>query len=155
MNHVIISRERKLDSFFARAKKNGVDDELTSDLARLGAVLVCGYVERCVEIVVLERLQHRAHERVLNFVKTHFKRGTNYNCEAISQLLERFDSGWAREFRSEIGTNDQWEASLSSLYVLRNSIAHGGDQSRGLAGIESLYADCRLIIEALARATSK
>ena len=75
MQHAIGSRERKLDEFFQRAKKKAPDDEVVSDLSKLAAVLTCGCVERCVEIVILERLTSRAHTRVLKFIQAHFKRG--------------------------------------------------------------------------------
>jgi len=148
----IDSREGKLDAFFARAKGAG-DDELKSDLARLGAVLVCGYVERCVEVIILDRLTTRAQPKVLQFIKTYFKKGTNYDCEAICQLLLRFDQNWETAFRSTIDKNDQWSSSLTSTYSLRNSIAHGGDGNKGLSGIEALYDDCKNIIAALIAAT--
>jgi hypothetical protein len=152
MRHAIESRERKLNAFFARAKKT-VDDELKSDLARFGAVLVCGYVERCVEVVILERLSNRAQPQVLQFIKSYFKKGTNYDCEAICQLLIRFDPDWEAAFRSMINKNDQWLSSLVSAYNLRNSIAHGGDGNKGLAGVEALYLDCKSIVVALEDAT--
>lgn len=150
--HAIASREQKLDSFFARAKM-AKDDELKSDLARFGIVLVCGYVERCVELVILDRLISRAHPRVLNFIKSHFKRGTNYDCEAIFQLLIRFDQNWANAFRSSLLGNDSWASSLSSAYSLRNSIAHGGDGNKGLQGVEAIYADCKKIVFILINVT--
>lgn len=152
MQHSIASRERKLEEFFARAKGAG-DDELKSDLARLGAVLVCGYVERCVEVVILDRLTTRAQPKVLQFIKSHFKKGTNYDCEAICQLLIRFDQNWETAFRSTINKNDQWLSSLASAYSLRNSIAHGGDGNKGLVGIEALYMDCKNVVGALIEAT--
>ncbi|GAA0318268.1 hypothetical protein GCM10009087_30880 [Sphingomonas oligophenolica] len=152
MRHAIESRERKLDAFFARAKGAG-DDELKSDLGRLGAVLVCGYVERCVEVVILDRLTTRAQPRVLQFIKSYFKKGTNYDCEAICQLLIRFDQSWEAAFRSTISKNDQWSTSLASAYFLRNSIAHGGDGNKGLPGVETLYTDCKNIVVALVEAT--
>ena len=153
MQHAIGSREKKLDEFFQRAKKKVPDDEVVSDLSKLAAVLTCGYVERCVEIVILERLTSRAHTRVLKFIKAHFKRGTNYDCEAMCQLLERFDMDWSERLRHKLAANEQLEASLTSLYVIRNSVAHGGDQNRGLAGIESMYLDCKKIVAALVEAT--
>lgn len=152
MRYAIASRERKLDDFFARANKLN-DDELKSDLARLGAVLVCGYVERCVEVIILDRLTNKAQPRVLQFIKSHFKKGTNYDCEAICQLLIRFDQSWEASFRSSIDKNDQWISSLTSAYTLRNSIAHGGDGNKGLAGVEALYADCKKIVSYLIEAT--
>lgn len=152
MRHAITGREQKLDAFFARAKGIG-DDELKSDLARFGAVLVCGYVERCVEVVILDRLTTRAQPRVLQFIKSHFKKGTNYDCEAICQLLLRFDQNWETAFRATISKNDQWSTSLVSAYNLRNSIAHGGDGNKGLLSIETLYTDCKNIVVALMEAT--
>ena len=152
MRHPIKSREQKLDAFFARAK--GTDDEeLKSDLARFGAVLVCGYVERCVEVVILDRLTRMAQPRVLQFIKSHFKKGRNYDCEAICQPLNRFDQKWEAPFRLTISKNDQWSQSLESAYNLRNSIAHGGDGNKGLLGIETFYTDCKSIVAALVEAT--
>lgn len=152
MRHLLESRERKLDEFFARAKASK-DAELQADLARFGAVLVCGYVERCVEVVILERLTSRAQPRVLQFIKSHFKRGTNYDCEAISQLLIRFDDNWSTSFREFIAKNDQLSSSLASAYALRNSIAHGGDGNKGLRGVEQLYNDCKQIVVTLIEVT--
>jgi len=152
MQHSIDSRQRKLDTFFARARAVK-DDELKSDMARFGLVLVCGYVERCVEVIILDRLTSRAQPRVLQFIKTYFKKGTNYDCEAICQLLIRFDQGWSDAFRTTIEANDGWEASLTSAYALRNSIAHGGDGNKGLPGVEAFYTDCKNIVAALIEAT--
>jgi hypothetical protein len=153
VRHVIDSRKRKLDSYFQRANDDALPDELVADLSRFGAVLVCGYVEKCVEIVILERLDRRAHPRVLNFLKSHFRRGTNYNCKTISELLERFDANWARDFRDFCEANEQHAASLDSAYALRNSIAHGGDANRGMKGIRELYDSARAIVGALVQAT--
>jgi hypothetical protein len=152
MRHAIESRERKLDKFFARARTTD-DDELKSDLARFGAVLVCGYVERCVEVIILDRLSTRAQPIVLHFIKSHFKKGTNYDCEAICQLLIRFDPDWETAFRSLLKNNDQWLTSLSSAYALRNSIAHGGDSNTGISGIEAFYRDSKDVVAALIEAT--
>ena len=152
--YAIANRERKVDAFFARAKTIN-DDEVKSDMARFGIVLICGYVERSVEIIILERLTNRAQPRVLSFIKTHFKRGTNYDCEAICQLLIRFEQEWSNAFRLAIDAHEDWESSLTSAYALRNSIAHGGDGNKGLSGVGVLYGDCKEIISALLRATER
>ena len=116
-----------------------IEEEIQADLARYGAVLICGYVERCAEVIIIERLARKAHPRVINFVKSHFKRGTNYNCIAISELLERFDLDWARRFREFCDSNAQHVTEIESAYNLRNSIAHGGDATRGMAGVGKLF----------------
>ena len=71
----------------------------------------------------------------------------------MCQLVERFDMDWSEKLRKKLAANEQLEASLTSLYVIRNSVAHGGDQNRGLAGIESMYLDCKKIVAALVEAT--
>lgn len=153
MRHSIDSRIRQLDAFFQRAKQPGLTDEIRSDLAKLGAVLVCGFVEQSVAVIVLDRLSSRAHPRVNSFIKSHFRRGTNYDCEAICQLLERFDLDWSRRLRGALASRNNITESLSSAYTLRNSIAHGGDQNRGLRGVEDLYVDAKQLVEAMILAT--
>lgn len=153
MNPSIENRKRQLDAFFHRATTTQMTDESRSDLAKYGAVLVCGFIERCVELVVLERLTQLAHPRVIKFVKSHFKRGTNYECEPICQLLERFDADWASGFRIFVENNRRLEEQVSSAYTLRNSIAHGGDANRGLNGVRELYDAAKAVVDGLVAAT--
>ena len=153
MQHAINSRKRKLDLFFQRAQSNNIDEETQSDLARYGAVLVCGYVERCVEVIILERLSNLAHPRVRKFIQAHFKRGTNYDCEAICQLLERFDPDWSQKFRAFLESHDEVVAAITSAYALRNSIAHGGDANRGLSGVIEIFNSAQIAVEKLVECT--
>jgi hypothetical protein len=154
VRHAIDSRKRKLDNFFKRADDRSLEEEMVSDLSKFGAVLICGYVEKCVEVIVLERLKSRAHPRVMAFLKSHFRRGTNYDCKTIVQLLNRFDPDWAERFQFYCAENDKHAESLDSAYALRNSIAHGGDANRGLTGIRELYSSAQAIIDALIDATA-
>lgn len=153
MRAVIDARKRKLDDYFLRASVKGLDEQIQADLARHGAVLVCGFIERCVEIVILERLSFRGHPRVISFVKSHFKRGTNYDCEAIRGLLERFDLEWSDKFRSFMADHSSLVGALESAYTLRNSIAHGGTASRGMSGVIELYDAAPKIVDALIEST--
>lgn len=153
MQPAINSRKARLDAFFNRARLRNLDEEIQADLAKHGAVLVCGFVERCVEIVILDRLAYKAHPRVLSFIRSHFKRGTNYDCEPISQLLEKFDSQWAENFRVFVKQNQDVAAELTSAYALRNSIAHGGDANRGLVGVLDLYTAAKKAVDGLVNAT--
>lgn len=148
----IEQRKRALDVFFQRAATLG-DDEIKADLAKLGAVLSCGFIERSVEIIVMEKIQKRAHDRVKSFVKSHFKSGKNYDCIAICGLLERFDLTWARKMRDWIQDNPGPVESLTSIYGLRNSIAHGGGQTSSLARIQAYAEDCKIIVDAMLKAT--
>jgi len=154
MRYALDSRTRQIDSFISRLNTDGLPDDIKAMLARHGAVLLCGYVERSVEIIVLDRLRRKAHDRVMQFVKSHFRRGTNYDCEAICQLLERFDLNWSRKYREFINTHDAVKEALTSVYTVRNSVAHGGDQSLGARRLVDLYGYCKDAVEAIVDATA-
>lgn len=149
----IDSRFRTLDDFVARAESSALDERSRSEMARFGSVLICGNIERSVEIIILDRLQQRAHPRVMNFVKSFFKRGTNYDCAAIEQLLNRFDPSWYRNFCSFCEEHPSVREGISSCYALRNSVAHGGTGNLGLRRLKELLEASRTMIDALIRST--
>ncbi|HVI32671.1 HEPN domain-containing protein [Phenylobacterium sp.] len=153
MRRQLESRVDQIERFIARAHDKDVPDDVRAALARFGAVLVCGFVERSVEIIVTERLKYRAQDRVLNFIKTHFQRGTNYDCEAISQLLARFDPEWYRRFCAFVESNDDVREGISSAYGVRNSVAHGGSNSMGLNRLREIFEMSKQLVEGLVRAT--
>ena len=152
--HAIESRKQQLDAYFRRAADTAISDEVRSDLAKHGIVLICGFIERSVETIIMEKVSQRAHPRVQNFIRAHFKIGTNYNCEAIAQLLERFDSGWGAQFRAFLKTRDDLVEAIRSAYDLRNSIAHGGTGNRGLKGVQDLYAAAKQVVDSMEASTS-
>lgn len=129
------------------------DVELGAILRSYGTVLICGFVERSVEVIILERLRSRAHPKVINFVKSHFKKGTNYNCNAICQLLDRFDSKWKESFRDFMENNEKEVEALSSIYSIRNSVAHGGDFGISAHALRERCGDAKKIIDALILST--
>ena len=131
------------------------DEQVGVALRRYCTVLICGFVERSVEIIVLERLKNRAHPRVLNFVKSHFRRGTNYDCPAISNLLERFEPSWKREFDEFIRINEEEVEALRSTYSVRNSVAHGGMTNISAAVLKRRITHIKAIIDAVLMATSR
>jgi RiboL-PSP-HEPN len=147
------SRERKIDAFFERVKRSNLDEETTSDLSKFAVVMICGYIERSVELVIVERISKRAQPAVVSFVKSYFKRGTNYDCEPIRQLLERFDKKWAEKFEEFLSKNGSVRESIGSAYTLRNSIAHGGEASRGLQGVLAIFVDAKCLVKALIDST--
>ncbi len=154
MNLAIQSRRRQLDIFFERLISATISDEVRSDLAKHGAILICGFVERSVELVIMDKVQHMAHPRIQRFIRSHFRRGTNYDCEAIAQLLDRFDVNWGTKFRDFLKTRDDLVQSMTSAYGLRNSIAHGGEGNQGAHGVKALYVSAKLVVDALEASTA-
>lgn len=149
MHFGVEARKRQLETYFTRALDTTISEEIRSDLAKHGIILVCGFVERSVELVVMERIRARAHPRVLAFIRTHFNRGTNYDCDAIAQLLERFDVRWGNNFKKFMKDNDDLVQALTSVYSLRNSIAHGGSGNRGIHGVKELFTAALSVVEGI------
>lgn len=139
MRPTIEYRFKELDKLIVAASDKNLDAQLASYLCRLGAVLICGNIERCVEIVISDRLNSRSPPQVAGFLKSYFKRGTNYDCEEIKALLFRFDSDWGRAFESYVANNDQVRESISSCYAVRNPIAHGASQSLGPSALKQYF----------------
>jgi len=152
MQQQLDARHRSLVSYLKKVEAN-VDEELTSYLCRFGAVLICGNIERCIEIIILSRLETRAQPRVLNFVKSALTRGQNLDCEAVQQLLNRFDTDWYRRFTEAINASPDIKEGISSCYAIRNSAAHGGSQNIGLRRLQELLDVHKRLIDAVVAAT--
>lgn len=153
MRMQIESRFRSLSDYVDKCESAEASEELKSYLYRFGTVLICGYVERSLETIILGRLSKRAHPRVLEFVKSHFQRGTNYDCNAISQLLTRFDAKWGRSFVAFVEGHPEIKEGISSCYAVRNSVAHGGSAGVGIKRLRELLEVSGRLVEGIVQAT--
>jgi RiboL-PSP-HEPN len=150
----IETRAAELQKYIASLADKSLPEETKAYLIRFGTVLICGYVERAIEIIVLTRLTKKAHPRVLSFVQSHFKRGRNMDCEAIGQLLNRFDASWYRAFLSFVDANADVKEGISSCYSVRNSVAHGGTGSLGANRLNELLELSSRLIDGIKAATN-
>ena len=132
---------------------NEKDPEIAASLRKYCAVLVCGFVERSVEVIVLERLRGLAHPKVQSFIKSYFNRGRNFNCNSICNLLERFDSSWGSNFKEFVENNDKEVMALISIYSVRNSVAHGVNVGISAVALKERLDSVKRIVDALILAT--
>lgn len=138
------ARFAALEKLVAKANQKGLDEEHASYLSKLGCVLVCGNIERCVETLIVSRLSRSSPRQVSAFMQSYFKRGTNYDCEAICHLLYRFDGDWGRLMEASI--TQEIKDSITSCYAIRNSVAHGGGGSLGPRTLKQyFYASFELV----------
>ena len=153
MQIVLQSRLEKLELFVSRAINEKLPADIQSSLFKFGTVLICGYIERSVEIIILERLSSRAQPRVLNFIKSHFKKGPKLDCAAIEQLLLRFDTGWAENFAQLVNGSTVSKDGVTSCYSVRNSVAHGGPNSTGSEALKQYLEAAKQVVEFVISAT--
>ena len=142
------NRFRDAEKIVLAAQARGLDAEVASYYCKLGCVIICGAIERSVEILITDRVASRSPPQVGSFLKSYFRRGTNYHCEEIMTLLNRFDTAWGDKFRNFVDQNDRIKVAVSSCYAIRNSIAHGGAQSVGPVALKQYFDDSfNLIVE--------
>ena len=141
-------RFSKLEELVKRAADRNLDELTASYFCRLGSVLICGNIERCFEIIVLNWARRKCPEQVGNFFRRYFNRGTNYDCEEIKNFLYRLDKAWGERFEAFVADHDEVSTSISSCYAVRNSVAHGGGGSLGPKSLRQYFdASFSLIAE--------
>ena len=139
MQFVIEQRFAELEKLVIAVQARNIDEQLASYLCKLGSVLVCGNLEKCIEYLFIEKIGGESQPRVTSFLKSHFRTGRNYDCDNIQQLMFRFDSQWGREFERFVEANGRVKEGVSSCYAVRNSVAHGGGQSLGPNALKQFY----------------
>jgi hypothetical protein len=151
LQFVIEQRFAELEKLVVAVQARGLDEQVASYLCKLGSVLVCGNLEKCVEHLLIEKVGGESQPRVTNFLKTHFRMGRNYDCENILQLMFRFDSDWGRKFEKFVEENSRIKEGVSSCYAVRNSVAHGGGNSFGPSALKQYYDATLTLVAELER----
>lgn len=144
----INSRETALNGFILRCSAVDVPEDVRSSMRVFCVVQLCGYIERSVEIVILARIESRAHPKLIEFVKSYFKKGTNFRCSVIKSFLERFDTGWARNYQDFMDKNDDVVELVNSAYTLRNQAAHGSSVNLSNTRLNELFEGAKRAIQA-------
>jgi hypothetical protein len=139
LQFVIEQRFAELEKLVIAVQARNLDEQLASYLCKLGSVLVCGNLEKCIEYLFIEKIGGESQPRVTSFLKSHFRTGRSYDCDNIQQLMFRFDSQWGREFERFVEANGRIKEGVSSCYAVRNSVAHGGGQSLGPNALKQFY----------------
>jgi RiboL-PSP-HEPN len=146
MSLAIENRFQAVEKVINAASQNGLDEQMASYLCRLGSVLICGAVERSIEIIIDSRVCQRSVPQISSFMRSYFKKGTNYTSDQIATLLMRLDVSWGSEFERIIEANERFKTSLNSCYAIRNSVAHGGTQSLGPTILRQYFDDAFSLI---------
>lgn len=149
MSIAIENRFLSVEKLVVAAQVRGLEPEVAAYYSKLGCVLICGAIERSVEVLITERIGGKSAPQVKSFLRSYFKRGTNYDCEEILELLYEFDGNWGDKFKAFIAENDQIKNGVASCYAIRNSIAHGGAQSLGPKNLRQYFDNSLTLIAEL------
>lgn len=124
MNNVSIVRLKdRLDALFESTRRLPDSDETRSHWARYLCVLVSGFIEESVRVLLTDYSSTHADKRIQNFIAYRLIRVQNPKVGVILDLLGNFDESWrdnyATQIRGELG------AAIDSVVAVRHEIAHG------------------------------
>ena len=126
-NTIIHQYEQRLDRLFKQvgeSSNNGsIDIEMVSHMSRYLCILVSGYLETSVRLILVEYCRNKSSRIVSSYAEKQIARFQSPKSENIISMLRSFDDNWA----TNIEKNMQGEIkdSIDSLVNIRHNIAHG------------------------------
>lgn len=134
--------QRRIDLIY-EAK---LDAELSANYARYLCVLVAGFAEQSLKILLTEHARTRASPSIHRYVEQNVNRMWGINRTKLRDALDGFDLDW---YTSLTLGMDQEVSSLQSVGKLRDNISHGSDAGITLRTMEQYSADVIKLIRRL------
>lgn len=138
MNREIHALTQRLDHVITLADRLGSDDELCAQYARYICVLVSGYVEEALRVLLLSYASVRCGPELARFVQLKTQDLTNLKFAKLLSVLEMFSLAWRNDFETRVGENAK--DALNSVVANRHLIAHGKTTNISLARVKQYYA---------------
>jgi hypothetical protein len=138
MNQRITSEKQKLDSLFKTISviKN---EEMKSHWAKYLCVLISGFIDNALKIMLTDYTSKLCHPNILNFINSRLNKLTNLKEETIFQLLSSFNPDWAKNFRNKL--SDEQKNAFDSVVANRHNIVHGRSVTITYVRIKAYYKD--------------
>lgn len=118
----IISQKNRLDNLF-KLVLNIEDEELQSHWARYLCVLVSGFVENSMKILINSYVNKMSHPTISNFVGSSIRGFANLNDEKIKQIIGSFNREWREELSDNL--SEEYKEAIDAVVSNRNNIVHG------------------------------
>jgi len=143
MNPILLSEKQRIDSLFDRISTLPIDEEFYAHWSRYLCVLISGFIENAMRILLTEYSKSKSHPNVSNYVSKQIKRITNLNIEKILQLLGSFDSEWRNVVEQNI--TDAQKDAIDSIIANRHNIVHGRSVGITIHRVKNYYL-CTLAV---------
>jgi hypothetical protein len=138
----IVSNKTKIENILKKYKPTN-DDELKRDIARYVCVLVSGYIEESLRLLINEYVRGKSTPIIQHYVDSNIKRITNCKYNKIVEILNAFHPPWAADFSSIIEAQEpipnQYKDSIDSVVTTRHKIAHGKNTGISIVKIEEYF----------------
>ncbi len=140
INSLLLQEKNSIDILLYRIKYftgNPYDKAL---LTYYLCIRISGFIENCVRIIFSNYSQPpRSKDSVETFIMNKLKILPNLHFGKILGLISCFNNQWAKRLKSQISKNEI--ASLESIILNRNNLAHGGTSPLTLTDLEQYYLD--------------
>lgn len=138
----IVSNRTKIENIIKKYKPID-DDELKRDIARYICVLVSGYIEESLRLLINEYAMGKSAPVIQHYVDSNVKRITNCKYNKIIAILNAFHSVWATDFSANVLAQEpipnQYKDSIDSVVDTRHQIAHGKNTGISIVKIEEYF----------------
>jgi len=152
MNRRILSHRQRLDNLFTKISSI-LDPADQSEWSKYLCVLVSGFIEESLRVLLEEYTSDRAAPNIQKFVENQIGNITNCSTGKIQNVLNKFSQDWSKEFISQIQTKSsiasEIKDSIDSVITNRHNIAHGKNVDITYAKILTYYNNIKKAVEIL------
>lgn len=152
MNQRILAHRQRIDHLFQKISSilNPADQ---SEWSKYLCVLVSGYIEESLRVLLEEYAYNNSSSNIQNFVAKEIKNITNCSVGKIENILSKFDSTWKDNFTDQIASkskrSDEIKNSINSVVTNRHQIAHGKNISLNYSSVSNYYKNVKVAVEIL------
>ena len=132
----IVQEKQKLDSLIAIVAQVA-NDEMKAHWARYLCVLISGFIENSLKLLLREHALRRAQQDVASFVNNKLSRISNMNEQKIKELLGEFSDKWREDFEQNI--TEEQKSSIDSIIANRHNIVHGRQVGLSFVSVKRYY----------------
>lgn len=152
MNSSISSHRQKIDARFNKVSSIS-DPADQGEWSRYLCILVSGYIEESLRILLETYAVNHASPYIQNFVCKEIKGITNCKTNKIIDILCKFNSDWGNNFTSQIAAksniNNEIKDSIDSIVTTRHAIAHGKSTGLSYSTVSNYYKNVKKAVEVL------
>ena len=146
-NLEILRNQKRLDYLFTKFDALTEDYELLSHWSRYLCVLVSGYLEESIRILLREYSKTKSTPYVANYVETKLNSFCNPKMGIILGLTGAFSQEWQKNI--ETAVKGEIKSSVDSIVDIRHKIAHGKNVGITPSILKNYYRNAKKLIRLL------
>lgn len=147
MNKEIIRQRDRLDDLFRQVSAFAGDSEMQSHWAKYLCVLVSGYLETSVRIILTDYAKNKSSPLIANYVENQISGFQNAKMGKILDLLRTFCPEWAENVK--IATEGELKDAVDSIVFNRHKIAHGESITLSYTRVSEYYKKVKDVVDIL------